>query len=220
MLYIGGPLELSKKNKPMPDKKLKPVIEAYKLLNLSVAYMTPVEYQAMQTAGIAVPKSWVDVQGLASKIITTSKGQKIGFIFFPMLKKGVVTPPPDMFMNIDKQVEKLKPETDLVIGLSPWGYMPESGYMATAKNPVDILLGSGPGLGLAGRAQRQGESYWTRSYSKGKAVIELILFSLPGHNKAHWKMKKNIESKIVSLLQKFQPDPKVEQLIKDIEDEK
>ena len=68
----------------------------------------------------------------------------------------------------------------LVIGLSGWGLAGEDAFMAAHPGSLDVLLGSGPNAGQAGRASDDGKTLWSRSYIKGKTINRLDLLALPG----------------------------------------
>ncbi len=70
------------------------------------------------------------------------------------------------------EAEKLRPQVNLVIGLSPWGYQGEVNVLGSAedKRGLDVLIGGGHGSGNRGKIMAGGRTLWMRPFPKGKGV--------------------------------------------------
>jgi len=94
--------------------------------------------------------------------------------------------------------------------MSSWGYMHEQ-ELLQAQGPLpDILLGSGPGIGLVGTMAAQGKTAWVRSYSQGKSILRIEVLAWPEHNSTFkWTEEKNIRMTIFGITDQYQENPQL-----------
>jgi hypothetical protein len=104
------------------------------------------------------------------------------------------------------------------VGVSPWGVLGESEYLENAKPVLDILLGSGSGVGFSGKPSANGRTLWMHTYNKGKAVYAVDVLSWPGSKDFKWEAGSTFTSQAVILDDTFTPAPEIEALFKGVPD--
>lgn len=171
-----------------------------------------------------IPKNWINCKKVYVKILKLTNGKKAGFIVLPYLEKGSSSLPDELITELTELFKKYKNETDILIGLSPWGYFKEKALLASpifASAPLDILLGSGDGPGMTGTVNADGKTLWVRSYPTGKAVNRIDIFQWPSRDADFkWTSGQNIRWFLQSLRDNVREEPTVLKLIEGISDDK
>jgi hypothetical protein len=89
------------------------------------------------------------------------------------------------------------------------------------KPELDVLLGSGSGVGFSAKPAQNGRVLWMHTYTKGKAVYSIDLLAWPGDRTDRafkWEKDANFTSQAVVLDETYAPTPAMEQLLHGIPD--
>jgi hypothetical protein len=186
--------------------------KAYALLGYDAGLVTPTEAEALKNAGTALPAPFAVSAAAPSVATIQAGGHTLGIVRFPTEPKPGEPIPDDLATHTAQAAETLHGRVDLVVGLSGWGMADEEAFLGAHPGAVDVLLGSGPGSGLAGVAAGAGKTLWARSYTKGKTLNRLDLFALPGAPGFLWNPKTGYKPDVISLDDRFPTDPEVQQL--------
>jgi len=193
-------------------RKLLAMAKAYDLLGYDAGLVTPTEAEALKKAGTALPPVF-GVSAAAPSVTTIrAGGHSIGIVRFPIEPKAGEAIPEALAKATAQAAETLHGRVELVVGLSGWGMADEEAFLGAHPGAVDVLLGSGPGAGLAGITAGAGKTLWARSYTKGKTLNRLDLFTLPGAPDFVWKPKTDYKPDVVLLDDRIPSDPQVQQL--------
>lgn len=196
-----------------------PLVKAYDSLRYDAGALTPAEAGKLASKGIAAPNGWVtlDPKEPRTQFIDSPKG-KIGVVFFPMSKKVGDGPTEDQAQAINRKIKELRSQSVMVIGVSPWGVQAESDYLEKTRPDLDVLLGSGPGVGFSAKPYVGGRLLWMHCYSKGKAIYTLDLLTMPGDRNFKWEMGSNYTTQALILDDKIQPDQEMTELLQNVPD--
>jgi hypothetical protein len=225
-IFIAGPYEFISDDGQdhAEEESYAPLVKAYEKLNYDTGALSPAEAAKFASLGLAPPKGWVvlDAKEPKTVILNTAQG-KVGVIFFPETKASAkgdehAAPGSDLILAIERKIKELRPQVNLVVGVSPWGVQDESDYLEKTKPGLNMLLGSGPGIGFMAKPAADGKVLWMHSYSKGKALYTVDLLAWPGAKDSTWEAGKNYTTKAVILDQDVSPDPGMEQLLQGVPD--
>jgi hypothetical protein len=170
-------------------------------------FVTPYERKLLAKAGVKPRASWRGSNDLETHILH-SGGPKVGVILLPPLSSAARGIPPLLMDEIAAAVQKLRTETGLVVAMSPWGYNMEQELLQSPGPLPDVLLGSGPGLGLVGQVAAGGRTAWIRSFAQGKSVIRVEIFTLPDRKSTFkWTEEQNIRMTLFGLTDDYPEDP-------------
>jgi len=119
-LFLFGAYEFKDINEP---KSLEPSVAqtlgaAYASLGYDAGYVTPDDAKELGDAASAILKERHDNVGTVVSRIVEKEGKRFGLVFMPELPdsgKGPTEGPVDAVMG---EAEKLRPQVDMVIGLS------------------------------------------------------------------------------------------------------
>ncbi|NJB66732.1 hypothetical protein GGQ74_000372 [Desulfobaculum xiamenense] len=159
-----------------------------------MGYLAPREANWLTKSGVTSLDGWRTASANV-KMTTIRVGQDdIGVLFLPMLPAGQEKAPRYMVRSILDKAAKLRERTKLVVAVSPWGYTGELAFLTENPPAVDIMLGAGPGPGLAGRFEAEAKTFWVRAYSKGRAVHILRINEWPDRARKdwHWEREANL----------------------------
>lgn len=191
---------------------LQALSETYDVFKYNLGLITSSEAEAFQAADLHWPKSFSVPESLQYNEFKVPSG-KIGILVFPELN-GAKEPGPKMTRAIERMCKEKRAETDLLIGISPWGYWGEQAYLKSGpKDGVDILLGSGPGVEVTGALMSSDNILWNRSYSRGKHVLRIDIESWPGTKTPKWEEDVNIHSESVVLTDGYVEDTHIFSII-------
>jgi hypothetical protein len=199
------------------DVAFAPLARAYDALNYDAGALSPAEAAKFAALGATPPKGWLVLDPKAPKtaVLDTPKG-KIGLVFFPEAKKPGDDPSPEVVQAIAKAIKELRGQVKLVAGVSPWGVQPEMDYLEKAKPDLDVLLGSGSGVGFS--AKPSGKTLWMHTYTKGKAIYTIDVLAWPGDKGFKWEQGTNYTTQAVVLDEAYVPDSGMEQLLQNVPD--
>lgn len=124
-----------------------------------------------------LPAGFVRVDTVATRTLTVG-GLSVTVILFPQVTDTV----PDALLDSIVQTAR-RANTDLVIGVSPWGFQPEARALPQLAGAVDILLGAGEGAPFTvEQASFAPGVLWSRADRDGRCVVELQFMTLPDRN--------------------------------------
>jgi len=211
MLVSGGWEFMRPEGEKPASQVLNGLAKSFDLMKYDVGLLAQGEAIAMNDAGV-VSESWrKTAKDEPFTVIESSNGDKIGFLRFPSLPKGVDMPSANLINEISKAVKKERDNVRLLIGLSDWGWVGEREYLA--QNPdfaPDFLFGSGRGSGVNGRIEADGRCVWVRPYDKGRTVSEVQVYTWPGRTGSfEWKEPDNIKSLSTGLGDQYNDNPAV-----------
>ena len=180
-LFLAGPYEFLPYRgleNPTPDLA-RALAKAYRALDFDAVYCVGDEADWMKDSGAEAPESLVTATTSIQLREYETHGVRVGVIYLPKLLKGADRASETLMDSVARKAKSLAERTDVVVGVSPWGAAGEAAFLSYAPGVVDVLLGGGPGPGLAGRFMAGGKTFWARAYTMGKAFHVIRLGELP-----------------------------------------
>lgn len=201
---MAGPHEFLPQNEfdAVPSLVFAPgLIDAYELLGYKRVYISTKEKAWLEEYGTQpLPNFFKTLGKEPFTEIVELDGVRVGVVAFPE--------PPTFFQPTQKDVDAvvqaaktLQGQADILIGVSSWGRRNESFYLQHAEPVLDVFLGSGAGSGMRGVIEGRGGTFWVRSLTKGKYMLLVDVFQLPGHQQGEhrWKSPETIKDEFVEL---------------------
>lgn len=184
--------------------------KAFDNLRHDLLFVTPYERQVLTKAGVKARPSWLGSDRLEKHILQTGEGTKVAVLLLPPIPKGAKALPQNLVHQVENAVQSLRGTVKLTIAMSPWGYRYEQ-ELLNAEGPLpDILLGSGPGIGLVGTLAAGQQTAWVRSFSQGKSLIRIEVVSWPDAKSTFkWTEGKNIRMTLFGLTDQYQENPEM-----------
>ena len=195
------------------------LVMAYARLGYDAGYVTPGDAKELGDAASAILKERHDNVGTVVSRIVEKEGKRFGLVFLPELPDSGKGPTEAQMDAVMGEAEKLRPQVDLVIGLSPWGYQGEIDFLDRTKDKggLDVLIGGGHGSGNRGKVMAGGRTLWMRPFPKGKAVSVMWFEKLPGRGIAPvWKENENAGFETIILDEQVPQEPGMEELLKSL----
>jgi len=210
---FAGPYEiLSPYTGAAGGTHMQAMAKAYALLGYDAGALMPAEAAALRQAGAAMPKTFVTL-GPTPDVATMRIGDiPVGVVRFPALANAEATVPAELADRTAAAAAALRGKVRLIVGISGWGATDEAAFVRAHPGAVDVLLGSGPGLGSAGTAVGDGKTLWARAYSQGKTVNRLDLFALPDTDRFVWAPQTGYRAEVISLDDQYAAAPEVQKL--------
>lgn len=163
---------------PSPELTLA-LDQAYRQLDYDLIILSPSDEQLLRRAGVDIPKNWITATQRPGMIELKKAGLRIGVVVFPIMDPPVDTPSSVLVRQVADKARRLRERSDIVVGVSLWGGMAEKRFLNQAGPVLDVLLGSGPGPGLAGGLYAGRRTFWTRPARRGMSVNAVGLAALP-----------------------------------------
>ena len=206
LLFAGG-YEFGRKSMGRKDKASMEALKAsYEMMQYDLGLITDFEIHEFKDNGLIPPEQWI-FAAEPRYVLIEKQGVRIGVILFPELPEGVKEPPIKIVKEIGRIVEDRRNETDILVGISSWGLWVEQAYLQTKTAIPDLLLGSGPGVEVAGAILNNGKVFWARSAAKGKSVTRIDLTDLPRNNTQFvWAENSNIHFESPALTDSYIED--------------
>jgi len=220
-LVIGGPYEFISDDgeDQAVESSYAPLAKAYDALRYDAGALSQAEAAKFQSLSVTPPAGWVTLDAKEPKtVILTVNGHKIGVVYFPEAKHPGDLPSQDVLDRVSHAVKELRPQVELVAGVSPWGVTAENDYLDKTHPDLDILFGAGLGVGFMARPTASGKTLWTHAFYKGKALYTIDLLALPGAKDFKWEAGKNFAAKAVSLDDSVAADPAMRQMLENVRD--
>lgn len=199
---------------PPPRKRLDALAKALDQLHYDLLFVTPFERGLLAKAGVRQRPGWRGSERLERHVLQSGNGPKVGVLLLPALASSARGLPPALMREIAEAVQSLRASTRLVVAMSPWGYTHEQEFLNSPGPLPDVLLGSGPGIGLVGQLSAGNRTAWVRSFSQGKSITRIEIMALPEHNSTFkWTEGQNIRMTLFGLTDHYQEDPQMLTLI-------
>ncbi len=181
--------------------------QAHAAMHYELSALMPEEFNWLQKNGATPPAGSAVFAPTPRSVVRDTPGGAVGFVLLPRLPLGADTPPQQTVDAVVAEARALAGRTKLVVGLSPWGAVAEDAFLQNAPHVLDILLGAGPGPGIAGRFTPDGLTFWGRTYGRGKALHVIHIGQWPTRDAA-WKWVKdgNLRLQFSSLTQDVPSD--------------
>jgi len=213
VLILAGAYEFVQPQvqKPPARKRLEFMAKAFELLRNDLVFVTPYERSVMARAGLRPHKGWLGSDRLEQHLLGPDAAHRVGVLLLPPLPDGMTAPPAALLRQITDAVLALRAKARLVVALSPWGYAPEKELLAAAGPLPDLLLGSGPGIGLVGTISAKGQTLWARSFTQGRSMGRIDVLAWPDHTSVNfkWTEGQNIRMNLFGLTDHYQEDPQM-----------
>ncbi len=197
-----------------PDARLRAALaKAYSRLDYDLGLLTPAEAGLLRAVKAPIPANWIVLDDTV-KVRLLSKGKiTLGIVIFPTLADDAQAAPSQaMRKAIAVAANDLRDRADLVVGMSTWGVQAEQNLLDGAPLPMDLLLGTGRGLGFNGRLMNGDTLLWMRMFDKGKALQRIDVLALPGKSGTDWRQGQTISWSTIPLTEKLYPDPGIGEL--------
>lgn len=192
-----------------PDARLTAALaKAYSRLGYDLGLITPAEAGLLRAANAPIPANWIMLDDTV-KVRLLSKGKvTLGIVIFPALADDAQAGPSEAVRKaISAAANDLRGRADLVVGMSTWGVQAEQRLLDGSPLAMDLLLGTGRGLGFNGRLMNGDKLLWMRIFDKGKALQRIDALALPGKSGTAWRQGQNIAWSTIPLTEKLYPDP-------------
>ena len=183
---------------------------SYGTMGYTRILLVPGEAKALENADVHLDNGRT-VGALTSEVLQTASGLRVGFVYFPELNKGTGRASEALCRDIAETVRELGAKSDMVAGVSPWGYFAEKSFLEKSPPPLDMLLGGGPGSGLSKTANGN-RTLWLRPFAKGKTLTLVAIEHLPDQGNRTWTPK-DYALRNVPLGDSMRNDPAIEALI-------
>lgn len=213
-LFLAGPYEfLHYRAQKTTRAELEKLLKIFSLFPYDLGICSQLETRILQKYSLQLPQNWTNISSRPKVRVLQAGSGKIGLVIFPQVNKKTQRPK-NVFTIIDSQTKRLKDQVTLTIGISCWGYGLERRYIMHSQEPVNILLGSGPGPASKGKILRQKQTAWARSYPKGKAIVRILIKNWPSKQVDNtWLLNKNIFFDAILLNSSFVDAPQVKKIL-------
>lgn len=214
LLVLGCPFEI------LPDgpeakpglSKVPPIVKALDMIGYDAGALTPEEADYIRKGDAPLPEHFAVTGPTPQSRLIQAGDIAVGLVFFPASPNLAAPVPTALGDAVAEEAAALRGKVKLVIGISGWGMSGEEAFMNAHPGAVDVLLGSGPNAGMAGRPAGNGRTLWARSYIKGKTVNRLDLMRLPEGNAFTWKTDEAFKASVTSLDDTFPSDAAIQKL--------
>lgn len=180
--------------------------DAFDALRHDVLVVTPSERTVLARSGVKPRPYWRGSSRLEKHVLKAG-AVKVGLLVLPELPNGARGVPQNLIHGIENAVRDLRDATQIVVAMSPWGYAREQELLKADGPLPHVLLGSGPGVGVAGMLANGGKTAWMRSYPEGKSVLCLETLELPhGDSTFKWTEGRNIRMTLYGLTDQYLED--------------
>lgn len=177
------------------------------------------ESKKFSALGRLAPRGWHSPQDKEPvSVILDTPGGKVGVVIFPEAKKAGEAPGEDISRAVSRAAKELRPQVKLVIGVSPWGVTAENEFLEQARPDLDVLLGSGDGVGFSAKNANGNRTLWMHSYTKGRALYVLNILDWPVEKNFKWDVDKNFTTQAIILEDHYAPDPEMEKRLQSVPD--
>lgn len=203
-------------NGAVPSQEfLNRLAKAYDLMKYDVALLGQEEADVFEEAGAKPDTTRKTARQATITKVTIDGGKTIAFLRFPSMRSGDDMPSDKLMNRISAMIREVKNSSDLIIGLSDWGWVGEREYLANNPDSIpDVLFGSGLGSGVDGRVEADGRCVWIRPYDKGRTISELQVIKWPERSKGYvWKEPDNFMVLSTGLGDKYSDHPDVSALL-------
>lgn len=207
MLIAGANEFLPPGAPPASEAKARDLAKIFSGMGYDLGLLTPDEAGMFEALHTGPGPAFKSPRAPEAVTLPLSRNQTAAVVLFPPPPPGKEQPSLALIEAVDRTVSEMSPKPQIVVGLSPWGYFNEKDYLKQARNPVDILLGSGPGLALSGKIAADGRTVWVRPYSRGKTLMQIEVLQWPERKHGFQWPDKSVRVLSDPLDDKVRPDP-------------
>ncbi len=219
MLFLAGGYEFAQQEAATPPsrKRLEFLSKAFDQLQHDLLFVTPYEREILAKAGVRPNPTWKGSAKLERHLLNVPGAGKIVVLLLPPLPKGARQVPQNLIHQVENTVLDLRSSFKLVVAMSPWGYFNEQELLKSPGPHPDVLLGSGPGIGITGMLAANGHTVWMRSFSQGKSILRLEVLLWPERNSTFkWTEGQNVRMTLFGLTDQYQENPQMLSLMQKI----
>jgi hypothetical protein len=212
---LAGPYELKHPGRQSPDVHKIPLLsQIFSLLNYDLGvYCSKIFPNATQENN-GFLKDWTQLNETSQEKIFSFDTHKVACLIFPEDPQTDTSSWEAVIQAIQEKAKLLRDKTDLIIGISPWGWQAEQLFIKNNHGAVDILLGSGHGPAIRGQLSKDKKTLWVRPYSKGKVITRIKISYLTNRETPRqWTLNQNITPGYIALNSNIQGDSQVTSLI-------
>ncbi|MEW5773164.1 MAG: hypothetical protein AB1916_06525 [Thermodesulfobacteriota bacterium] len=217
LLVLAGPYEFIPTEAAAPEAPAdaaKALAAAFVRLPYDLGYALPAESRWLADHGAALPPYFRVAGERPVSEVRQVGGVRVGLLLFPALAPSLVKAPQAIAKAVADSALNLRERSDIVVGVSPWGASAETDFLETRGHTVDVLLGSGPGPGFPARPMAGDKVLWVRSYSQGKALVQVVIKTLPSRTPEwRWVREQNAVVLLQSLNESITNDPGMDALL-------
>lgn len=215
MLTLAGAYEYTyyPDQAPVPAGRLRFLAKAFDLMGYDAQLVSSHERRLLEKAGVKPRPWWRGGGRLDRQVFKLGKAPNqlsVGVLFLHHLPDNQKTLPPQAAHEVAEAVKELRASCDLVVGMSDWGYQREQALLSSPEPMPDLLLGSGPGIGLTGQRMQNGRVLWVRSFAEGKGMQRIEILRLPERKSTFaWTEGQNIRMNLDGLTDQYADDRRV-----------
>ncbi len=207
-LRIAGPYELVRwsSTHPLDLTAITPLIQGYHHLAYDLGVLDVSEAAALPLLATSTPPTWFKLGSHPQTHLMQTPHGRVIAVLFPTLSSGdhpTTTSIQNLITTLN-HLRKAYPQA-LILGISSWGKEHEKTFLLNHEGCCDILLGSGPGPGLKSMLSAHAKTLWTRAYSKGRTITQILIkeFPIPSPSFA-WNIGTTISVNLVVLNENIQ----------------
>lgn len=214
LVQVAGPYEFMEAgDADAPPGSAAPMAAALARLAPDLVVLAPEEAAMLGRLGIPLPERTVVLGDAPQTRVVTRDGVRLGFVLFPLAEKTGTEPDARRRAATVTAAKALRAGSDLVVGISPWGSMPEEAFVTANPEVFDVLLGAGSGFGAPAVPQPSARTLWARAHTKGKTINRLDV-SLPLKKpSAPWVAGENHHAELLNPDYRVADDPDVAALL-------
>lgn len=190
----------------------------YDKLGVDVGYLSAA---AKAWFGDVTPPRGFELAGDRVRLQIIERGPlKVGVALLPELPKPTPKANSSVVLDILKELEAAKAQTDILVALSPWGFDAEADLAPQLANSVDLLYGAGPGAPFAGESQASAtikgrRMQWSRLDVDGRCVVITQVYPEAEARQGSAPAGFRFDSREQCLDKSFDSDPQIEALLKE-----
>lgn len=214
-LAIAGGYEFVPFRQPPAAKDVASgLVKAYSSLHYDLGLLTQKEGDWLRDGVGGLGAAWVQAGEEPQQRVLTVGGLKVGVVVFPASPTPYEVPSDALIEAVVASSALMRAQCDLVVGLGAWGRKGEEKLLSVQELDMDVLLGSGPGIGAGARMVREGRSLLLRSEFQGRSVLRLDIFELPiGNTEQRWSKGVNYLEEIIVLDPNVSSDPRITDIL-------
>lgn len=212
-MTIAGPYELMRpRTKNLSSQRRDTLQRVFAALDFDFGVLAPEEERLF--ARDSSLSDWLAAGDEPETAVMTVMDRTVGVIALPRFEGR---------QDWDSFIQALRPtlqamrlKSDLLIGISSWGWNLESHFLTGPDSGLDLLLGSGPGPAFRGKYMAHNKTLWIRPYSRGRAVNTITIpnFQDTAWLVSGWKPNVTIRTGLAILRGSMPQDPTVSAIIK------
>lgn len=197
-----GPAELALSLAPPQD-----VLRAYNRFFAQGIYLSPRAQKWLGALAAALPPNYLKMQSRPVSRVIPLGGRSVGLVFFPKAEASRPNEIAAAYAEALQAGRSLRPQVDLLVGVSPWGIHGERAFAEQAEGVYHLILGGGPGYGFGFALMGGGGGViWARPEDQGRSVNLVEILAWPDAA-PRWEPEANFRAQIILLGPEVPDDP-------------